>query len=133
MTVGALLGDLVTGNFSHAWKRCLDFLRALGLPSWLVNLIDKMGQQEGKILDALVQTAVPDLIKNGLTTAGFVATAKDIFNQLSSQNITTFTLQDIFSALNAAVSAANPPATQAVGNASSPASSAPADSTAPSA
>ena len=104
MTVGQFFGDVLSGNITHAWSRFLDFLASMGLPTWLVSLIGKVGQQEGKILAALIETAVPDLLKNGLTTAGFVQTANDIFSQLAAQNISTFTLQDVFSLLNAAVS-----------------------------
>lgn len=109
MSIENFFKDVVTGNFSNAWRRFLDFLGNY-LPPWLVSFIDKAGTAEGKILAGLVEIAVPDLIKNGLTTDGFVQTAKDIFSQLASQNISTFTLQDVFAMLNTKVSAQAPTA-----------------------
>jgi len=59
-----------------------------------------------KSLVGLVGTPAQDVISGGLTTASFVAAAKDVESKLVAQNI-TMGQQDIFAALNVAVSYAN--------------------------
>ena len=58
---------------------------------------------EGIILDGLIGLAVTDVMKNGITTAGMVETAKDVFAQLVAQNIEKFSLQHVFGYLNLGV------------------------------
>lgn len=102
MSFKNFLGDVFSGNFSNALKRLEDWY--VGAPQWLKDFIHKSESQEAAILQGLIHMALPDLQKNGFTTAGFVATAKDILAQLVAQNISTFTIQDIFANLNAAAS-----------------------------
>jgi hypothetical protein len=86
------------------------------LPTWLQSFVSKMATDEGAILDGLVTVAVKDIEAGGLSTASFVAAAKDVFAKLVAQNISTFTLQDVFTALNSAVSAPVAPAVASVVN-----------------
>ena len=102
MSFENLVGDLIHGNFSNAWTRLQDFWNTLPAP--VRSFVGNLGTDEGKILQGLVNTALPDLEKNGFTTAGFVATGKDILAQLVAQNITTFTLQHVIATINIAAS-----------------------------
>lgn len=102
MSVENFVGDIIHGNFSNAWKRLEDFWGTLPAP--VRSFVSDLGTDEGKILQGLVVTALPDLEKNGFTTAGFVKTAEDILAQLIAQNISTFTLQHVIAAVNIAAS-----------------------------
>lgn len=103
MSIQNFFKDIIEGNLPNAWARLLDFLHGY-LPSWLVSFIDKAGTAEGKILTGLVSIAINDVKTGGFTTDSFIAAAKDVYAQLAAQNITTFTLQDIFAMLNTAAS-----------------------------
>lgn len=79
------------------------------LPVWLQSFLGKLGGQEQTILSGLVSTAVSALMTDiqnpsQLTSAQISAQAQAIYQQLVQQNVSTFTLQDVFSALNAALS-----------------------------
>lgn len=79
------------------------------LPAWLQAFASKLGGQEVTILDGLISSAASTLMTDitdpsQLATATIVTQAKAIYAELVTQNIGTFTLQDIFSALNAALS-----------------------------
>jgi hypothetical protein len=90
----------------------------------LKSFIDKAATAEGKILNSLVTVGVTDLAKNGFTTAGFVATGKDILAQLVAQNISTFSLQEVMVMLN--IKAA--PVVAAAARVEAPSEAAPAES-----
>lgn len=100
MSIANFFHDLITGNFSNAFKRLEDFWSSLPAP--IRAFIGKLATDEGKILQGLVNEALPDLEKNGFTTAGFVQTGKDILAKLLAQNITTFNMQEVMAAVNAA-------------------------------
>ncbi len=80
------------------------------LPAWIQAFVTKIGSQEGTILQGLVNAAVADLMQDiqnpsQLSSAQIGAQAAAIFAQLVSQNISTFTLQDVYATLNTALSA----------------------------
>jgi len=109
--MGGFLGDLLSGNLSKAWE---DIVKGFArLPDWLQSFISKMGTDEVAILSGLCNDAIADLMADianpsALTTAQITAQAKAIFAKLVAQNVSTFTLQDVFSALNSALSAKAP-------------------------
>jgi len=107
MSASEFFGDILHGEFSHAWKRLQDFWGTM--PSWLRNFASKMVGKEVSILDGLLATATTLLLKDianisDLKTADIVAQAKTIYQSLKQQNIDTYNLQDVFAALNAALS-----------------------------
>lgn len=106
MSVANLLKDIFTGNFTSAAARVKDWWD--GVSPSVQMFITKVETDEGKILTGLVDTAAEDVISGGLTTASFVAAAKDVGSKLLSQNI-TMGQQDIFAALNIAVGAKTNP------------------------
>ena len=87
------------------------------LPAPVQSFVVLLLTDEGKILQSVTSSVLPaletEVAAHGLTTATAVATAKDIFAQLATQNITTFTLQHVFGYLNLvlASSTAQAPAT----------------------
>lgn len=106
MSVANLLKDIFTGNFTSAEARIEDWWA--GVSPSVQMFITKVETDEGKILTGLAETAAEDIISGGLTTASFVAAAKDIGNKLVAQNI-AMGQQDIFAALNIAVGAKTSP------------------------
>lgn len=94
--------------FERLKETILDFVASL--PDWMQNVIHLLISNEGKILQELVEVGKNDILTGGLTTANFVATAKDILAQLIAKNITTFNLQYVFGLLNMSVSQASPAA-----------------------
>lgn len=104
MTAEQLLSDVLHGNFSNAYARLVDWYN--GWPVWLKVFASKLATDEGVILQGLVNTAVTDVKANGATTASFVKAGQDVLSKLVAQNITTFTLQEVISAVNMAVAAA---------------------------
>lgn len=107
MSLGALLGDVMDGNFSHAFQRVKDWW-ASAMPE-LTAFVEMAATDEGKILEGLISTAAQDVLTGGLTTASFVAAGKDVLAKLVAQNISTFNLQAVMAMLNIKVSAAAPP------------------------
>ena len=102
MSANEFFADLFAGNVGHAVKRLEDWFS--GWPAPLKLFATKLLSKEGKILEGLVAVAVADIISGSLTTDAFVSAAKDVFGKLVEQNVTTFTLQDVFAQLNIAVS-----------------------------
>ena len=100
MSVANLLGDIFSGNFSNAIKRIEDWWA--GVTPGIKAFISNVETNEGKILQGLVLVAAKDVLAGGLTTASFVAAAKDVGTQLAAQNI-TMAQTTIFAALNAEV------------------------------
>lgn len=100
MSLANLLGDLFSGNFTSVEARLKDWWD--GLSPGLQAFVKKVETDEGKILQGLVITAAKDVLAGGLTTASFVAAAKDVGSQLASQNI-TMAQTDVFAVLNAEV------------------------------
>jgi hypothetical protein len=105
MAVDNFFEDVFTGNFSHAWKRLQDWWSALS--PGLQAFVKTIESDEGKILQGLIVTAAQDVLSGGLTTASFVAAAKDVESKLVSQNV-NLGRQTIFAALNAEVAAQTP-------------------------
>lgn len=103
MSLSALLGDVFSGNFTHAGERIKDWWDSIS--PGIQNFIHTVETEEGKILQGLVSTAAQDVLTGGLTTASFVAAAKDVGSKLASQNI-TMAQTVIFAALNAEVGSA---------------------------
>lgn len=101
MSIIHVLKDLASGDFSDAARRLREWWSGL-LPE-IQNEIHILASDEGKILQDLAKTAVQDIVAGGLTTASFVAAAKDIEEKLVAQNI-ALGRQTIFTALNAIVS-----------------------------
>lgn len=108
MSVANLLKDIFTGNFTNAEARIKDWWA--GVSPSVQAFITKVETDEGKILTGLAETAAEDVIAGGLTTASFVAAAKDVEAKLISQNI-TMGQQDIYAAINIAVGAKTSPVT----------------------
>jgi hypothetical protein len=106
MSVANLLKDIFTGNFTSAAARIKDWWD--GVAPSVQSFLTKIETDEGKILTGLAETAAEDVLSGGLTTASFVAAAKDVEGKLVSQNI-TMGQQDIFAALNIAVGAKTSP------------------------
>lgn len=100
MSLSALLGDVFSGNFTNAEARLKDWWDSVS-PA-IQAFIQTVETEEGKILQGLVSTAAQDVLTGGLTTASFVAAAKDVGSKLASQNI-TMAQTVIFAALNAEV------------------------------
>lgn len=100
MSLENFLGDVFTGNFTNAGKRLEDWWA--GFSPLVKAFATKLATDEGKILEGLVVVAAQDVISGGLTTASFVAAAKDVGAKLAAQNI-TMAQTDIFAALNTAV------------------------------
>lgn len=100
MSVANLLKDVFTGNFTNAEARIKDWWSDVS-PS-IQAFITTIESDEGKILQGLVEKAAQDVLAGGLTTASFVAAAKDVSAKLLAQNI-SMAQTDIFAALNAAV------------------------------
>lgn len=105
MSVAQFFEDVVEGNESHALARLKDWWS--GLAPELQSFLNTLETGEGKILQGLVATAAQDVLAGGLTTASFVAAAKDVEGKLVSQNITLGT-QTVFAALNAVVASKVP-------------------------
>ena len=101
MSLSNLRKDVFTGNFTNAEARLKDWWN--GVSPAIQSFIQKVETDEGKILQGLVRVAAQEVIAGGLTTASFVAAAKDVGNKLLEQNI-TMAQTDVFAALNAAVS-----------------------------
>ena len=92
--------DLIRGNFSQA---VTDFNTWWdNVPAWAKNFLTKITGDEGAILESLVSTAVTDVQSGGVTTASFVAAGKDVLAKLEAQNISTFNMQYVMAAINAA-------------------------------
>lgn len=106
MSVLNLIKDLATGNFTNAWGRVKDWWS--GVSPSVQSFLVKVETDEGKILTGLAEVAAQDIISGGLTTASFVAAAKDVGSKLVAQNI-AMGQQDIFAALNIAVGAKTNP------------------------
>ena len=104
MSVEQVLGDIVTGDFSDAETKISQWWSGL-LPEIKAGLA-VLASAEGQILQGLVVTAAKDVVSGGLTTASFVAAAKDVEGQLVAQNI-NLGKQTIFTALNAVVAGTN--------------------------
>lgn len=102
MSLSNLLKDVFTGNFTSAEARLKDWWN--GVSPGIQAFITKVESGEGKILQGLVVVAAQDVLAGGLTTASFVAAAKDVGSKLASQNI-TLAQTTIFAALNAEVGA----------------------------
>ncbi len=107
MSASEFFGDIIHGEFIHAWKRLQDFWGTM--PSWLRSFASKMVGEEVTILNGLLSTATTLLLKDSanvsdLKTADIVAQVKTIYESLKQQNIDTYNLQDVFAALNAALS-----------------------------
>lgn len=100
MSLSNLLKDVFTGNFTNAEARIKDWWN--GVSPGIQAFIAKVETDEGKILQELVVVGAKDVLAGGLTTASFVAAAKDIGSQLAAKNI-TMAQTDIFAALNAEV------------------------------
>ena len=100
MSLSNFIGDILSGNFSHAEQRIKDWWGTVS-PE-IQSFIATLESNEGQILQGLVTTAAQDVITGGLTTASFVAAAKDVESKLVAQNI-TLGQQTIFAALNAVV------------------------------
>ncbi len=105
MSLSNLIKDVLAGDFSNAEHRIKDFLNSLS--PGLQKFVTTIETEEGKILQGLVVTAAQDVLTGGLTTASFVAAAKDVGTKLVSQNI-TMSQQVVFAALNAEVAAQTP-------------------------
>lgn len=100
MSLSNLIKDVFSGNFTNAEARIKDWWN--GLQPGIQAFITTLETDEGKILQGLVTVAAQDVISGGLTTASFVAAAKDVGAKLASQNI-TLAQTTIFAALNAEV------------------------------
>ena len=100
MSLFNLVKDVFTGNFTNAEARIRDWWQ--GLSPSIQAFVTKIETNEGKILQGLVETAAQDVLTGGLTTASFVAAAKDVGNKLLAQNI-VMAQTEVFAALNAAV------------------------------
>lgn len=100
MSIANLLKDIFTGNETNALARIQNWWD--GLTPGIQATISTLETDEGKILQGLLPTAAADVLKNGLTTASFVAAALDVGKQLLAQNITMANTV-IFTALNAEV------------------------------
>lgn len=72
------------------------------LPKWLQNLVNILKSEEGAILSALAAEAATKL-SSVSSTEEFVSAAKGIYKTLIDKNVETFTIQHVFSVLNAAV------------------------------
>ena len=107
MSLANLIGDIFSGNFTNAEARIKDWWN--GVEPALQQFITTLETDEGKILQSLAVVAAQDVIAGGLTTASFVAAAKDVQGKLVAQNI-QMGQQTVFAALNAIV-AANVPST----------------------
>lgn len=103
MTAEQLLSDVLHGNFSNAYARLADWYS--GWPVWLKVFASKLATDEGIILQGLVNVAATDVKTNGLNTDSFINAGKDVLAKLEAQNISTFTLQEVISAINMAVAA----------------------------
>ena len=97
------------GFFTNIAAKATEWLAGLGLPSYIVTLVDTMFSSEGQILDGLVVSAAQDVITGGLTSASFSAAVKDISAKLVAQNVVLGT-QTVYAALNSAVAASAPAA-----------------------
>lgn len=102
MSLANLIKDVFEGNFTNAEARLKDFWNSLS--PGIQAFVTAIETDEGKILQGLVVVAAKDVIANGLTTASFVAAAKDVGTQLVAQNI-TMANTTVFAALNAEVGA----------------------------
>lgn len=107
MTWSNFWGDVFDGNFTHAFKRLSDFFETW--PQWLQDFVKELAKREGVILSNLADIAADVLLADAknlanLKSADIIAQAKSIWEQLKSQNIDTFTLQDVFVMLNGALS-----------------------------
>lgn len=102
MSLVNLLKDVFTGNETNALARIKDWWN--GLTPGIQATVTTLETAEGKILQGLVVTGAQDVLKNGLSTASFVAAATDVGSKLLSQNI-TLAQTTIFTALNAEVGA----------------------------
>lgn len=109
--------EVETGDFQAALKTLTSgAVKAFeALPAWLQAFASKLGGQEVTILTNLVSSAASTLMTDienpsQITGVAISAQAQAIYAELASQNISTFTLQDVFSALNGALSAATPTA-----------------------
>lgn len=100
MSLANLLKDVFTGNETNALARIKNWWD--GLSPGIQATVTTLETDEGKILQGLVVTAAQDVLKNGLSTASFVAAATDVGSKLLSQNI-TLAQTTIFTALNAEV------------------------------
>ena len=95
-----ILSDLFSGNFSGVYEDVVKSLQKL--PPSVQNFISALESDEGQILQNLVSVAVKDVETAGFTTASFVAAGKDVLAQLVSQNISTFSIQNILGLINIA-------------------------------
>jgi len=79
------------------------------LPSFVQTLLEKLFGQEEAIVKSVVASAATYLsaayASGGLTNDGIKAEAKVLFDKLSSLNIETFTVDDLFSELKSALDA----------------------------
>jgi hypothetical protein len=103
MSLSNLISDIFSGNFKSAESRIQDWWTSLS--PGIQKFVQTIETNEGKILQGLVVTAAQDVISGGLTTASFVAAAKDVAAKLEAQNI-AMAQTTIFAALNAEVGSA---------------------------
>jgi len=103
MSLANLIKDVFSGNFTSAEARIKDWWSSLspGIQAFVTTI----ETSEGKILQGLVVTAAQDVLTGGLTTASFVAAAKDVGTKLAAQNI-SLAQTTVFAALNSEVGAA---------------------------
>lgn len=108
MSFSNFFSDLISGNFTNAESRFLDWWNGTASPE-LKSFLGKVESSEGQILEGLVSTAAQDVVSGGFTTASFVAAGKDVLAKLLAENISTFNLQYVIAALNIKVAPLAPP------------------------
>ena len=75
--------DFFTGDFAAAWQDIVSAFKKLPQP--VQDFIIKLESDEGKVLQALAETAIQDVATGGFTTASFVAAGKDVVAKAAEQ------------------------------------------------